>query len=194
MRPREFIDATRGAADAYSVVTEPRHFCGSIELLRDFAGAPALMKDFVVSRVQVDIASCMGASAVLLIWGSLPRAELEALAQRALELGLDVLVEAGGWEDAVEAADAIPEAIIGINSRDLRTLKLDFERMLSQLRAAREALGRGRIIVAESGVDSPRKALMAADAGADAALIGTAVMRRPSLLAEIREAIRRAPL
>ncbi len=186
--PHSYIKETLEGSDAYSVLTEPYWFCGSLELLGLFSRyRPSLAKDFISSKAQVKLSACMGASAVLLI--DHKGVSLEELAYAALDLGLDVLIETSDHERAVELADLVEEAIIGINSRNLRTLQTDFDHMIEELRKARSVLGSSRIIVAESGIDNPQKALRAFSAGADAILIGTSVMKDPRLLGRIRAAL-----
>ena len=190
MEPREFLERVAGLADALSALTEPAWFCGSLEnlaLLSANRELPVLAKDFTVAPVQLEAYACLGTSAALIIdW---PGVDVEALALKALELGLDPLIEVADAEAAVKWAEAIPEAVVGINSRDLSTLKVDYEAMLREVARAREALGPRAVIVAESGVDSPQRAVEAALSGATAILVGTAVMERPGLLAEIRKAL-----
>ncbi|MEJ2290249.1 MAG: indole-3-glycerol phosphate synthase TrpC [Deinococcales bacterium] len=142
-----------GAA-AISVLTEPRHFRGSLEHLRDVADAvqlPILRKDFVVHPLQVVEARAQGASAVLLIAAVLGPA-LRAYLEFADALGLDALVEVHD-EEELAAARAAGVRVLGVNNRDLRTLQVD-------LRVAPRLLGRARdggfegVGVAESGYAS----------------------------------------
>jgi indole-3-glycerol phosphate synthase len=189
--PRYYAEATLARVDAYSVLTEPFWFCGSIELIPLFSQyRPVLAKDIIASDEQLAAVACMGASAALIIDSD--QVDLEHLAYKALDMGLDVLVETVSHERAARIADLIPEAVIGINSRNLSTLKVDFESMLRELRAAREILGSRVILVAESGINSPSRAVRAVKSGADALLIGTAIMRDPGLLEEIDAALRKA--
>lgn len=190
LTPQDFLEAVSGRAEAVSVLTEPAWFCGSPELLALLSSrsdTPVLAKDFIVAEAQLEAYACLGASAALIIdW---PGVDVEGLALKALELGLDPLIEVVSADAAVRWGELIPEAVIGVNSRDLATLRVDFEAMLREVMKTREVLGPRAVIVAESGVDSPGKALRAARAGATAILVGTAVMRNPQLLAEIKEAL-----
>ena len=190
--PHDYMIKTRGAAAAYSVLTEPHWFCGSMELIPVFAQeAPVLMKDFVVSEEQVKAAACMGAAGVLLIWDALPARRIEQLARYAVNLGLDPVIEVKDARSALQAAGLVPEAIIGVNSRDLATLRVDFARMLEEVRRFRQRYSGGdHIVVAESGVDTPEKALTAFRSGADAVLVGTAAMKDPGLPSAIIELAR----
>ncbi len=180
--PEEYIGATLPYTAAYSVLTEPRWFCGSPELIPVFARhRPVLAKDFIVDKVQLEAYSRLGASAVLLIARMLG-GNLERLCRDARNLGLEVLVEAHNLDEALKAYYTCPGAMLGVNSRDLTSLKVDFDGMINVVRGIRRELGDRVMIVAESGVDSPERAVKALDAGADALLIGTAAMRSPGLL------------
>lgn len=185
--PDEFIEEASPYSDAFSVLVEPSWFCGSPELLALLSKMheiPVLAKDFVAAEEQLEVYACMGASAVLIIdW---PGIDVEGLSLKALELGLDPLIEVSSAEAAVKWGEAIPEAVIGVNARNLASLKVDYDSMLIEVRRAREALGPRAVIVAESGVDSPLKALRARNSGASAILVGTSVMLDPGLLKAIR--------
>ena len=116
-----------------SVLTEPRHFLGSADHLVAARGAcalPILRKDFLCDPYQVLEAAAWGADVVLVILAALTPGQADALYHAARENGLDVLAEAHTARE-VEAALAWDEAIVGVNSRDLKTLKTD-------LRTARE--------------------------------------------------------
>ncbi len=183
--PEEYIEATLGGAAAYSVLVEPRWFCGSLELIPLFSSyRPVLAKDFVASRAQVEAYKRLGASAVLLIAEMLGE-RLASMCSTVENSGLDVLVEAGSLGEALRAASECPGAVLGVNSRNLKTLQVDFHVMLDTVRRLRKELGDDIVIVAESGVDSRERALAAVEAGADALLIGTSLMRNPRLLYEL---------
>jgi len=164
---------SRGGAAALSILTEPTEFGGSIE---DFVEArasttlPTLKKDFHVHPVQVLEARAAGASALLLIARALPPDDLTAMADRASELGVEVLVEVRN-EEELERALAIRHAIIGVNSRDLETLVIDHA-VTSHLIPM---IPTDRLAIAESGVRIRFDVERAAVAGADAVLVGSAV-------------------
>lgn len=167
--------AAAGAA-AVSVLTEPSRFGGSFDHLLRAAGAtdlPLLMKDFVVSPVQVRMAACLGASAVLLIVCCLERAELAELAETCRTHGLTPLIEC---HDEAEIATAleIRDAVIGVNNRNLATLQVDRELAPRLLPGIPE----DRIAVAESGYEGPDQ-VQPLRGLADAVLIGTSLMRSP---------------
>ena len=162
-----------GAA-ALSVLTEPTRFGGSLGDLTAAArasGLPALMKDFVVAPAQVRAGRDAGASAVLLIVRCLDDRQLRALYEEAVDDGLEALVEV---HDAAELdrALALPNALIGVNNRDLDTLAVDRRRAASLL----PRVPADRIAVAESGYLEPEH-LTELRGAADAVLIGAALMR-----------------
>lgn len=162
-----------GGAAAISVLTDGPYFGGSLDDLRRVAGTvtrPVLRKDFILDERQVLEARAAGAAAVLLLVRALPPARLRALLHLATELGLEGLVEAHGEGELGAALDS-GARVVGINSRDLDTFTIDTER-------AWPLLGRipGDIVaVAESGIATPADVERAADAGADAVLVGTAL-------------------
>jgi indole-3-glycerol phosphate synthase len=179
----------QGGAAAVSVLTEPARFDGSLQHLIQAAAAlrplnvPAMRKDFLVDPYQVFEARAAGAGGVLVIVRMLSRAQMLQLLDAAAQLGLFVLLEAFDAADLAEARELLAaragrrsggkdEILLGINSRDLQSLKVVPERFeeLAPL------LPRDRPAVAESGVTSAADALRMARLGYTLALIGTALM------------------
>jgi indole-3-glycerol phosphate synthase len=177
-----------GAA-AISVLTEPRHFGGSLadlRLARRVSSLPLLRKDFVVHPAQVVESRVEGADAVLLIVAVLGDLELRDLLETADEVGLQALVETHSAEDVDRAVEA-GATIVGVNSRDLETLAVDFERALELV----DRVPPDRVRVIESGISTGQQARRAREAGADAILVGEALMRADdpaALLAELMDA------
>lgn len=173
-----------GAA-AVSVLTEPARFGGSLEDLGVAAcalyshGVPAMRKDFIVAPWQVLEARAAGAGGALLIVAMLADAALDELLAAAREQGLFVVLEAFDEADLERAAPLLgpapgaPPVLVGVNSRDLRTLAVDPDRL------ARLAprLPPGVPAVAESGLHTAADAAAAAALGYRLALVGTALMR-----------------
>jgi indole-3-glycerol phosphate synthase len=163
-------------ASAISILTEPTHFGGSYDDLARAAEAvkvPVLMKDFVVDPRQVEEAARLGASAVLLILRCLSDREVEELISACAAHGLTPLLECHR-ESEIERALSHPQAVIGVNNRDLETLQIDREiapRLLARAPA-------DRVVVAESGYETVRDA-RAVRGLADAVLVGSALMRCP---------------
>lgn len=177
-----------GAA-AISCLTEPKWFMGADAYLEEIAEAvsiPVLRKDFVVCERMVYQAKVLGASAVLLICAILSDGELAAYRELAEGLGLSVLVEAHDEEEVARAVRAGAK-VIGVNNRNLKDFSVDFE----NARRLRSAIPEGVLYVAESGVSCADDVAALAQLGADAALIGEALMRaqdKTARLAEFRSA------
>jgi indole-3-glycerol phosphate synthase len=190
-RERAALYARHGAS-AISVLTDPTHFGGSVDDLRAAAErvrVPLLRKDFILDELQVMEARAAGAAAVLLIVRALSPDRLSALLACARAVGLEALVEVhtAAELDRALAADA---RIIGVNSRDLDTFRID-------VAGAWELLARvpaDRVAVAESGMQGSDDVERAALAGADAVLVGTALSAAPDpagLLGRLAEVPRR---
>lgn len=170
---------TRGGAAALSVLTEPRHFGGDLEALtavvRDQTAGerplPVLRKDFTVHPRQVVEAREAGASAVLLIVAVMGERLAEYLSY-VEDTGLQALVEVHD-EGELDLALAAGARIIGVNNRDLVTLKTDLSLSPRLLRRARDA-GHTGVLVAESGYRT-RADLLAVEGLADAVLVGTSL-------------------
>jgi indole-3-glycerol phosphate synthase len=164
-----------GGAAAVSVLTEPRHFQGSLadlQAVRSSVSIPVLRKDFLIHPSQVIEARASGADAVLLIVAALTDAQLRALLEAAGDVGLAALVETHSDEDLRRALDTDAK-LIGVNARDLETFEVDVE-------AALDRIGRvpdDRISVLESGISTRANVDAALEAGASAILVGEALMR-----------------
>lgn len=169
---RAYADA--GAA-AISIITEPRHWGGSVADLAAVTAAvdlPILYKDVVVDEAQLEEAEAAGASAVLLIAEALDDATLASFVARAHELGMTALVEAHEHR-AFARAVASGAAIVGVNARDLRApAELDSER----IEALHQLALPGQLLVAESGIATAAD-IAALPARVDAVLVGSALMR-----------------
>ena len=159
-----------GGARVISVLTERRRFGGSqadLAAVRAVVDVPVLCKDFVVSSYQVHEARAYGADVVLLIVAALEQNVLVGLLERVESLGMTALVEVH-TEDEADRAMAAGASVIGVNARDLTTLRVDrstFERIAPGLPSE-------VVKVAESGVRGPHDLISYAAAGADAVLVG----------------------
>jgi indole-3-glycerol phosphate synthase len=166
-------------AVALSVLTDEEFFQGSLENLRRASGStklPCLRKDFIVDEFQLLEARANGADAVLLIVAALSPEELKFLAGRACEYGLDVLCEVHDEEELHCAEDAGCSTLIGVNSRDLRTFKVDLE---TAFRLA-ESIPKNALRVAESGINNGTDIARLRAAGYHAFLIGESLMKAKS--------------
>jgi indole-3-glycerol phosphate synthase len=163
----------RHGAAAISVLTDGPFFGGSVDDLRTAAaqaGVPVIRKDFILDELQILEARAAGAAAVLLIVRALEETRLEALLACAEEHGLDALVEVHTPAE-LERALAVGARILGINSRDLDSFIIDTAAAWRIV----QAVPADRIAVAESGMACVPDVERAAEAGADAVLIGTAL-------------------
>lgn len=181
---RRYEDA--GAA-AISVVTEPLHFQGSLDVLaavREAAAIPLLRKDFIVDVYQLFEARAFGADAVLLIAAVLDRVHLLDLVQAARELGLSALVEVYDLEE-LDRIDFDQVTMLGVNNRDLRTFKVDIDHSIHVFAHTPDSVLR----VSESGLSSADQLKHLAAHGVDAVLIGETLMRADDpgrLLADLK--------
>ena len=168
--------ASAGAA-AISVLTEPTFFDGSLADLvavRAAVDVPVLRKDFIVTDYQVHEAAAIGADAVLLIVSALDTSELTRLLALARSLSLAALVEVHDEAEMRLAAD-IGADVIGVNSRNLRTLAVDMD----VLDAAAGQLPSSVVAVAESGIRSADDLRRLAAAGYHAFLVGERLIGAP---------------
>lgn len=167
----------RAGAAAVSVLTEPTFFDGALahlEAVRGDVALPLLRKDFVLDEYQIHEARAAGADAILLIAALLDAATLRRLANTASDLGLAAIVEVHTRHE-MDAAAGIGAEIIGVNSRDLRTLTVD-ARVPDALVEHRPP---GCLMVAESGIRSRADIDRLASAGYDAFLVGERLMIAP---------------
>jgi indole-3-glycerol phosphate synthase len=178
-----------GGAACLSVLCAERDFGGSLGDLRKArreVSIPAIAKDFTVFPEQVAAQRLAGADAILVILAMLTDDEARRLVETAALLGMDALVETHD-EAEIDRALALEAGVIGVNARNLATLEIDRGRQLELL----ASLPADVVRIAESGIGSRADVEAAADAGADAVLVGTALMRDPGLLPTLVEVPRR---
>lgn len=176
--PAEIAGVYARRADVISVLCDEKFFSGRFEnipIVRGIAPQPVICKDFIVDPYQIFLARKFGADAILLMLSVLSDAEYAALADVAHSLGMGILTEADSPEDVVRA-NALGARVIGINNRNLRTLKTD----IARTRELAGAIRAGAIRVAESGIGSHADALATAPF-ADAFLVGSSLMKEPRL-------------
>ena len=172
-------------ADCISVLTEPKWFLGSDEYLREIAGnvsIPCLRKDFTVDAYMIYEAKLLGASAVLLICAILSEEQIREYIDICDTLGLSALVEAHD-ETEVEIAVRAGARIIGVNNRNLK----DFTVNTDNSRRLREMIPNEALFVSESGVNCAGDVAKLRHIGADAVLIGEALMRAPDKKSKLDE-------
>ena len=181
LEPERIAEAfARGGAVGISVLTEPKHFNGSLATLRrarKVANPPILMKDIIISPRQLETASRIGADAALLIQALFDRKQCELgvteMITKAHDEKLEVLLETHSQKEFHTALGTDAD-LIGINNRDLATLKVDLNVTKKILN---ENVCGDRLIVSESGIESPSDIRFLSRCGANAFLVGSALMR-----------------
>lgn len=182
----------KGGACALSVVTDPEGFQGNLDTLATLSrkvDVPLVMKDIIVSAIQVQAAARAGARAVVLISELFSRRltdePLDVLIREANRLGLEVLLEANSSQEFGKLPEHRP-ALYGINNRNLTTFKLD----LSTTEQVLAKNGRvDRPVVSESGIEHPRDIVRLKKAGANAFLVGTSIMKSSNVESKVRELV-----
>jgi len=178
-----------GGADLISVLTEERRFKGKIADLiavRTAVDIPVLRKDFIVTEFQVLESRILGSDLMLLIVAALAKSQLIDFYQLATELGMDVLVEVHDLVEAEVALD-IGAKIIGVNSRNLKTLEVNdknFELILPQLPTT-------VLKVAESGISTRSQVANVGALGANAVLVGETLVKAGNPVHTINELLNR---
>lgn len=172
-----------GFISGISVLTEEIYFKGEgrdVVKARKGTALPVLRKDFIFSCKQIYESAVLGADCILLIKSLLGFDKLKRLYEYARGLGLDVLVEAHHKEEFLQALEMGAE-LIGINNRDLKTMKVDGEHIISVLKDVPREVLEDRTIVCESGVDDIAYMERLYGMGINTFLIGTHFMASPRL-------------
>ena len=180
----------KAGAAAVSVLTDEKFFSGAdadLTALRGHVQAPLLRKDFTISRYQIYEARTLGADAVLLILSMLSDEEMTTFLDTADCLGLDTVVEAHS-EEEVERALALRVPIIGINNRDLATFKTD----LANTERLRPLIPPDVLVIGESGISTRADVQRMLAVGAQAVLVGEALVRASDPAAKVHELLGRS--
>lgn len=185
----------RAGARAISVLTDARHFQGSLEDLRDVREAlearsqgrpvPVLRKDFIFHEYQIYEARAAGADAVLLIASILGQSDMAKLLQVAHDLDMNALVEVHA-EAELQKVLAIEPRVIGVNNRNLQTFKVDFENTAR----LRDQIPPEIAVVAESGIKGAKDVQRMVEVGVDAILVGEWLVRSKDTFAAAKELVR----
>ena len=175
----------RGGAAAVSILTEGRHFGGSLDDLRGARATcdlPILRKDFIVDPYQLYESAAVGADAILLIVAALEPDDLYELLREARDLDLDAVVEVHD-ERELEVALDVEADVLGLNNRDLTDFSVDLERTFELL----SDVPAGKTVVSESGFHAREQLDQLERVGVDAVLVGERLMRAPDIEAACRE-------
>jgi indole-3-glycerol phosphate synthase len=191
INPKEIAQAMeKGGAVGISVLTEPKHFNGSLQTLmeaRESVKLPLLMKDIIIIPEQIEAAAKLGANAVLLIEALLDKGYCEMSVDKMIafahSMGLEVLLETHTQEEFRLAVETEAD-LIGINNRNLATLKID-------LNTTKEILkrnsSRGKVVVSESGIKTKADLQFLRECGAKAFLIGSSIMLTENVEDKVKE-------
>lgn len=180
----------KGGAIGISVLTEPRYFNGSLLSLvqaRRTVKLPILMKDMVINPIQLEVASKLGANVALLILALFDRGYCECslsnMITTAHSKDLEILLETH-TEAEFRVAVRTQADLIGINNRDLKTLKVDLD-VTKRILERNDA--EGQVIVSESGISTPADLRFLHECGAQAFLVGSAVMLASNIEGKVKE-------
>ncbi|MBN2483579.1 MAG: indole-3-glycerol phosphate synthase TrpC [Candidatus Omnitrophica bacterium] len=175
----------RAGAKALSILTEEEFFLGKshyIEEVRKEVNLPILRKDFILDESQVMESRALGADAILLIVRILDEKKFAHLHECARDLGMDVLVEVH-TEKELRKVLKYPVEIVGINNRNLQTLKIDF----STTKKIAPFVPKNIVTVSESGISSRKEMLVLKGLNINAVLVGEAVMQNDDIESKIKE-------
>jgi indole-3-glycerol phosphate synthase len=191
LNPKEIAQAMqRGGAVGISVVTEPKHFGGSLQTLiqaREAVKLPILMKDIIIVADQIEVAAQIGANAVLLILALFDKGCCEMSVEKTITFahsrGLEVLLETHSEHEFKRALETETD-LVGINNRNLATLKIDLDTTRQILEKTKNT---GKILVSESGIKTSADIRFLRESGAKAFLVGSSVMLADDVEGKVQE-------
>jgi indole-3-glycerol phosphate synthase len=195
---REYSDPTRIAREmigsgaiALSILTQPNMFDGSVDYLanaRLTLDAPLLMKDIMISDLQIDAAKKLGADCILLIASlfnaNLCEGSIERFIDKAHKLDLEVLLETHTEDEFKQAMNSNAD-LIGINNRNLDTMQIDIKTTEQILKKCEKK----KIVISESGITEAEQIRYLKSVGADAFLIGTGIMQSNNIKDKVKELV-----
>jgi len=180
----------KGGAKALSILTQPYLFSGSPEFfikIRKEIEAPLLMKDIIIDKIQIDAAKKIGADYILLIQSLFDQGlvkEIDELLDYGHKNGLKILLEShtrAEFENSLKTeAD-----ILGINNRNLDTLELD----INNTKRILEGYKNSKIIISESGIETPKDVNFLHDCGANAFLVGSSIMKSDNIQESVSQLV-----
>jgi indole-3-glycerol phosphate synthase len=190
-------EITTSGSIGLSVLTQPYLFNGSIEyigMIRKAVDVPILMKDIIVSEIQIDAAKRTGSDCILLIKSifdqNLTEGSMAKFTEYALNKGLQVIFEVHSeteYEEVISLKKSYhyhPDILIGINNRNLSDMKVDLNNTIHIL----EKHGKERnVIISESGINNQDEIQLLKKAGADAFLVGTSIMESEDISKKVEE-------
>jgi indole-3-glycerol phosphate synthase len=194
LNPKEITQAMqKGGAVGISVLTEPKHFHGSLSTLiqaREATKLPILMKDIIFVADQIEVAAQIGANAVLLIQALFDKGCSEMSVDKTIAFahskGLEVLLETHTEEEFRFAVETEAD-LVGINNRNLGTLKIDLNTTKEILKRNNE---RGKVVISESGIKTPKDLQFLRGCGTSAFLIGSAIMLAENIEEKVKEFVK----
>ncbi len=181
---------TQGGAIGLSVLTQPHLFAGSPDYfvkIRKAVRVPLLMKDIIVDKVQVDAAKKIGADCVLLIQSIFDKklaSDIDEFISYSHKRDLLVLLESHTKKEFINSVKTDAD-LLGINNRNLDTLEIDLETTKKILRDRSEK----RIILSESGIETPQNIRFLRECGADAFLVGSSIMKSKDISGRVRRLV-----
>ncbi len=176
---------SEAGAACLSILTDERYFQGKNEYLQEVANIsklPILRKDFMIDTYQIHEAKMLGASCILLIVAMIDDAKLAELERCAFDLGLSVLVEVHS-EEELQRASRLKSKLLGVNNRNLKTLKVDLQTSLNL--AAQ--VPSDYVLVSESGIKDKLDIELLKQAGFNSFLIGEHFMRQKNIIKAVRD-------
>ena len=191
VNPKELAQAMeKGGAVGISVLTEPKHFHGSLSTLiqaREAVRLPILMKDIVIVADQIEVAAQIGADAVLLIEALFEKGCCEMNVDKTIAFahsrGLEVLLETHNESEFKLALETNAD-LVGINNRNLATLKIDLNTTKEILEKCPKS---GKTVISESGIKTKADLRFLQNCGADAFLIGSSIMLSDNVEEKVKE-------
>jgi indole-3-glycerol phosphate synthase len=191
INPKEIAQAlARAGAVGISVLTEPKHFHGSLQNLievRQATKLPVLMKDIVIVLEQIEIAAQLGANVVLLIQALFDKGYCEMSVDKMITYahakGLEVLLETHTAQEFKKAVETDAD-LVGVNNRNLGNLKID---LCTTKEILQQHPKSGKTVISESGIKSSADLQFLRSCGADAFLIGSSIMSNENVELKVKE-------